>query len=258
MKILIDIGHPAHVHFFKNFIWEMEKKGHEIIVTARDKECALNLLDYYKIRYIKRGAGRDGSIGKGFNLIKIDIKLYRLAKKFKPDVLMGVNNPYIAHTSTLIKKPSFIFNDTEHAKLCNLITYPFATKIITPSSYIGNLGEKQIKYNSYHELAYLHQNYFKPNRSVLKEVGVEKGENFFVLRFVGRKASHDTGHRGLSLEMKRKIVKEFCKYAKVFITSEGELSQDLEPYQIKIPPERMHDVLYYATLFVGESGTMST
>ena len=25
-KILVDIGHPAHVHFFKNFIWEMEKE----------------------------------------------------------------------------------------------------------------------------------------------------------------------------------------------------------------------------------------
>jgi len=23
-RILIDMGHPAHVHFWKNFIWEME------------------------------------------------------------------------------------------------------------------------------------------------------------------------------------------------------------------------------------------
>ncbi len=40
MRILVDIGHPAHVHFFKNFIWEMEKRGHEFIVTARDKDVA--------------------------------------------------------------------------------------------------------------------------------------------------------------------------------------------------------------------------
>jgi len=27
MKIVVDLGHPAQVHLFKNFVWEMEKKG---------------------------------------------------------------------------------------------------------------------------------------------------------------------------------------------------------------------------------------
>jgi hypothetical protein len=58
--------------------------------------------------------------------------------------------------------------------------------------------------------------------------------------------------------MKRKAVKEFSKYAKVFITSERELSPDLKPYQIKIPPEKMHDALAYATLLYGESATMAS
>jgi predicted glycosyltransferase len=29
MKVLIDIGHPAHVHFFRNAIRELEGRGHE-------------------------------------------------------------------------------------------------------------------------------------------------------------------------------------------------------------------------------------
>jgi predicted glycosyltransferase len=44
MKVLIDIGHPAHVHFYKNTIKELEAKGHEVLVTARDKDVAINLL----------------------------------------------------------------------------------------------------------------------------------------------------------------------------------------------------------------------
>jgi hypothetical protein len=40
MKVLIDIGHPAHVHFFRNAIRELESKGHAVKVTARDKEVA--------------------------------------------------------------------------------------------------------------------------------------------------------------------------------------------------------------------------
>ena len=27
MRIVVDINHPAHVHYFKNFIWEMQKKA---------------------------------------------------------------------------------------------------------------------------------------------------------------------------------------------------------------------------------------
>ena len=30
MKILIDIGHPAHVHYFKNFIFKAIESGYKI------------------------------------------------------------------------------------------------------------------------------------------------------------------------------------------------------------------------------------
>ncbi len=37
MKILVDIGHPAHVHLFKNMAHEMIKKGHEFFFTVREE-----------------------------------------------------------------------------------------------------------------------------------------------------------------------------------------------------------------------------
>lgn len=258
MKIVIDIGHPGHVHFFNNFIKKIEKKHHKIIVTARDKECALNLLNYYKIKYVNRGAGSSALIGKGINLIKTDLFLYRLSRKFKPDVLIGVNNPYIAHVAWLLRKPSYIFNDTEHARLSNIISYPFATKIITPSCYKENIEKKQIRYHGYHELAYLHPNYFKPDLHVLKKLGLKKGETFIILRFIAWEASHDIGHKGITLENKINAVKEFTKYAKVFISSETKLPHVLEKFRIKIPPERIHDALAFATLFIGEGATMAS
>jgi len=236
MKIFIDIGHPAHVHLFKNFVKEMENRQHKIFVSARDKECSLNLLNYYKIKYVNRGTGSVALIGKGINLIKIDLFLYKLARKFKPDILIGVNNPYIAHVAWLLKKPSYIFNDTEYAKLSNIITYSFATKIITPSCFKKNLGRKQIRYNGYHELAYLHPKYFKPNPYILKKLRLKKGETFIILRFVSWGASHDIWQGGLSLETKRKMIEELSKYAKIFISSEGGLPDDLRKHQIKTSP----------------------
>jgi hypothetical protein len=45
MKILVDINHPAHVHFFKNFIWEMEERGNLILITCSKKDVAIPLLN---------------------------------------------------------------------------------------------------------------------------------------------------------------------------------------------------------------------
>ena len=45
MRILIDIGHPAHVHMFRNFAHIMESKGNEVIFTLRDKDCEIYLLE---------------------------------------------------------------------------------------------------------------------------------------------------------------------------------------------------------------------
>ena len=44
MRILIDIGHPAHVHLFKNFAWQMQEKGHKVLFTCREKEFEIDLL----------------------------------------------------------------------------------------------------------------------------------------------------------------------------------------------------------------------
>jgi predicted glycosyltransferase len=108
------------------------------------------------------------------------------------------------------------------------------------------------------ELAYLHPNYFTPDESIFEYLQVSRDEKYVVMRFVSWGASHDIGHKGISLEMKRKAIKVFSRYARVFISSEGGLPEDLKPYQINIPPEKMHDVLAFASLLYGESATMAS
>ena len=52
MKILIDIGHPAHIHLFKNFAWQMQNMDHNIMFTVREKEVTVQLLEGYKFDFI--------------------------------------------------------------------------------------------------------------------------------------------------------------------------------------------------------------
>ena len=256
MKILIDMGHPAHVHLFKNFIWEMGEKGHEIKVTARDKEVTKYLLSAYNIPY-----DLVGEIGTGkFNLIKEwisrDYKIINIARRFKPDYFLGVLNPVPAHSAKLLKKTSITFTDTEHPKLANFVTIPFSDVVLTPFCFKRDQGRKQIRYNGYHELAYLHPNYFTPNPAVLDEIGLREDDTFVILRFVSWSASHDVGQYGI--KNKIELVRELEKYGRVLITSEGRLPKELEKYKIKVSPEKMHDLLYYASLYIGEGATMAT
>ncbi|MCK5037822.1 MAG: DUF354 domain-containing protein [Thermoplasmata archaeon] len=258
MRVMIDMGHPAHVHFFKNAIWELERLGHEVRITARDKDVTLQLLDAYGLKYTNRGAGSVGTLKKGLGMISTDFKMLKIARKFKPDIMCGILNPYTAQVSRLIGAKSITFTDTEHARSAQKMTFPFTDLIVTPEAYLSDHGEKHVRYDGYHELAYLHPKYFTPDPGVLDELGIGKDEKFVIVRFVSWEASHDIGETGFSLEDKIQLVKEIEKYATPIITSEGEMPEEFRKYQIKIPAHRIHDALYYAALYVGEGATMAS
>lgn len=258
MKILIDIGHPAHVHFFKYFILEMKKKGHKVLVTARNKDVTLDLLKAYKIDFIPIGAIGNTKLGLINEWIKRDYEVLKIAIKFNPDILIGMLNPCVTHSSRLLRKKSIIFNDSEVVISTAVITYPFADVICTPSNFSKKIGKKHVRFNGYKELAYLHPHYFKPNPTIYSDLKMDFNDKYIVMRFVAWKAGHDFKHHGLNKAYKIKFVKELEKYAKVFISSEDKLPEELEKFQITIPPEKIHDLLYYAKIFVGDSQTMTT
>ena len=257
MKIFIDIGHPAHVHYFRNLIKIMKENGHEFLVIARDKEITKQLLENYNIPSINRGKGANSITGKVIYFFKAIWFLYTKAKEFNPDIAISVTayTPLIAWLNGI---PSIVLNDTEHARLHHMICFPFANHILTPECYRLDLGKKQIRFNGYLELCYLHPNLFQPDPSILEILGVSDIEKFVIIRFVSWAAAHDAGHEGLTLDIKRRVTSKLSENAKVFITSECDLPDDLKPFKINIPPEKIHDVLAYASLLYGESATMAS
>ena len=250
------MGHPAHVHLFKNFIWEMEKRGHEVKVTARDKDVTHQLLDAYHIPYEVVGKFVPGKIPVLKEWIYRSLKIAIIGRKFNADMYIGVLNPATAFAAWINRRFSLTFNDTEHAKFAKRVTFPFTDHILTPSCYIENIGKKQIRYVGYHELAYLHPHYFKPNPSILDEIGLKETDPFIIVRLVSWNAVHDENQSGLVDKIK--LIQTLNHYRPVLISSEAELPEELKKYKIKISQEKILDLIHYSTLYLGEGATMAS
>jgi hypothetical protein len=256
MRIVVDINHPAHVHYFKNFIWEMEKRGHAILITASEKDISYRLLDAYGFSYVKLGNYGNSILEKIVNLPLLDFRMYNAVKRFNPDLFLGFGSIRAAHVSRLLRKPCIALDDTEHAVFEHLLYVPFTDVIITPTCFRKDFGKKHIRYQGYTELAYLHPDYFIPDPNILKEIGINEDDPIIVIRFVSWQAGHDFWQTGI--KNKLLLVKELEEKGQLLISSEEQLEKTFEPYHIMIPPEKLHDLLYFATLYIGEGATTAS
>lgn len=237
---------------------EMQGRGHQFLITARQKDVTEELLQLYGLPYTTLSA-----IGRRKSALFTEFgvrtwRLWRIARKFKPDLFMGIMGASIAPLGKVMGIPSFVFYDTENAKLTNGVVYKTCTKFITPHCYRISMGKKHETYRGFHELAYLHPSRFQPDESVLAPLALKPGEPFSLLRFVSWGASHDFGHKGITFENKCAAVNAFKSFGKVFISSENPLEPELEPYRLNLPPHQLHHVLAYATLLYGESATLAS
>ena len=257
MRILIDIGHPGHVHLFRPFAQEMIKKGHTILFTCREKEFEIELLQAGGFDYKSFGKKFNTIPGKIFGLVKFDSQELLTALKFKPDIFLSHGSPYAAHAAFLMRKPHVSMEDSGNWEQIKLYL-PFTKYVLTPSVLYENIGKKQIRYDGYHELAYLHPDVFNPSESIYGFLNIPKEENYAIVRFVSWNATHDRGQGGLLLEEKKELIKLLQSKMKVYISSEEELPEEFLKYKISIPPERMHDALSFAGIFIGEGATMAS
>ena len=255
MKILIDILHPAHVHFFKGFMEQAIAKGHQVVISTRDKEITNSLLDRMGFPYIHISTPSTSLPGMIRELLVRWWKLYHLMKQESIDAAMSISGLSTALPSRLLGIPNVNFTDTEDARLSNRLSFPFSDVIATPEFYLDNLGEKHYRYHGLHELAYLKNFDLKDLDNRLKSLGLP--ERYVIIRLVAKDALHDAGISGIPLDMLEELIKILRPVGQVFLNSQTELPDAFQKYRLSIPIEKIHIVLAGARLFVGESPTMA-
>jgi uncharacterized protein len=246
----------ADVYTWTYPIQTLLKDGHEVRILARDYGCTLDILrakgfPFTTLKPIS---------SKYFRTLEIFTHLwegYKISRKFDTSFVLGFGVD-AALLSTILNKPSLIFTDCEPMRLQNWLNKMWASIIITPGCFLKNLGKKQIRFNSFKELAYLNPTRFVPDPSIYDELGIPPQEKYVILRFNVFDAVHDIGRKGFSGEDKLLLFREILKYAHVFISPEGPLPPELEEHRLKINPSRMHHAINYAQMVISDTGTMTT
>lgn len=260
MNVLFYLGHPAQYHFIKNSARQLLEDGHRLKILIKTKDILENLLkeDGWEYENIQPNYRKNSKLAILTASLKRTLAVLKAARRFKADILIGTDSS-IAQAGWLLRKPAIttLEDDIEVIGHLARLTYPFTTKIVVPTPCrVGKWEKKKVPYDGYMKLAYLHPNYFRPDENIVRNYGIEG--KYVLIRLAKLIAHHDTGIGGLGTSLVKDILAQVeAKGYKAYISSEVELSADLEPYRLCIHYRDIHHVLAYASLLISDSQSMS-
>lgn len=261
MNILVQLAHPAHFHYYKNSIKQLQKDGHNVVLVLTTKDILETLVKDAGFEYtnIMVKSHKNSKIGYLYDMIVRCIRILLLSLKHKIDLLTG-STIEISLIGWLLRKPSINIGEDDAAvvqKYINMVA-PFIDVRLTPVvCNDGKLEPHSVHYPSNMELGYLHPNHFTADKSIVDGYGIDTEKPYFILRFSSLNAHHDNGIQGINTAIAQRLVDTLSPHGQIYITSERELEPQFEPYRIRINPLDMHHVMAFASLYIGDSQTMA-
>lgn len=262
MKILFQLGHPAHFHLYKNVISNLKEHGHDVFILIKKKDILEDLLmasgfDYMNILPSGRKSSKLGIL---WGMLVRLWRVWKFTLANHIDILVG-STPEVAQVGWLLHRHSIVMAEDDAAIVPEFVKLvaPFVGTYLSPDSCDNGKAEKKsIHYPGYHKLAYLHPNQFTPDKSVVEKY-FPSDEPFFLLRFAQLKAYHDlSAHaQGITTDIAQRLIDILKPHGKIYITSERALEPQFEQYRLHINPLDIHHVMAFATMYIGDSQSMA-
>jgi uncharacterized protein len=162
MRVWVDLANSPHILFFAPLIRDLERRGVEVICTARDFAQTLGLARLYGLRV--EGLGRHGgrsALGKAGAILARTAALRRFARAARPDIAVSHNSYAQALAARSLGIPFVTLMDYEHTP-ANHISFRLADRILLPSALregavarYGASPGKVMWYSGFKEQVYL-------------------------------------------------------------------------------------------------------
>jgi len=257
-NIAIFLGHPAHFHLFKNVAKNLTARGKNVFFVIKEKDILEKLLQDEGLTYTKIREGRaNNKLGLIRSVLQMECGMVKFIRKNKIDILIGSTLTFAARVFTSAKVFSVGEDDVALMPVMAYLVCPFANEIFAPEVCDnGRWNKKSTKYNSYQKLAYLHPNYFTPDRNIVKRYFPDE-KPYFLLRFAKLNAHHDDGIGGINTEIAEKLIKILEPHGSIYITSERALEPQFEKYRLNINLLDIHHIMAFASIYIGDSQSMA-
>jgi predicted glycosyltransferase len=196
MRIWIDLANSPHVPFFRALVPEFRRRGHEVVVTARDFAQTVELARHAGLEAtVIGGYGGGGLAGKAGNLIGRAASLARWASGRRVDLALSHNSYAQVAAARALRLKSVTLMDYEHQP-ANHLAFRLASRVIVPRAFpetalrrYGAGSGKVRRYEGTKEDVYLAD--FEPDprfAQILSELGVRDEDVLVVVRPPARDA----------------------------------------------------------------------
>ena len=261
MRIWVDLTNSPHVLVMRPVIAELQARGHEVEVTARDFAQTLELCQRFGIAHTAIGRHRGGRLAaKARGLGERSLALARWARGRRFDYALGHGSNDITIAAKLLRIPSSTTFDYEWATVQHNVNCRLARAVVVPDAipperlYRYGARGKIRAYPGLKEEYYLAD--FEPDASVLGALGLERAGPIAVLRTPPEVSLY---HR-FENDLFAGVLDRLAGVQTVVLPRTPEQRSELERRGGFIVPEHAIDaqsLVAYADVVVSAGGTMN-
>ena len=189
-KIWIDLDNTPHVPFFIPIIDELKKRGHPVVLTARDAFQVCELADRQGLSYAKIGRhyGKN-RIMKILGLLRRTMQLFPFFARQRPALALSHGARSQILLCNLLRIPTILIVDYEHSR-----TIPMAHPkwLIVPESLFGfpfpTRPSRLRLYRGIKEDVYVSR--FRPRPALIDELGLSRDDIVITVRPPANEANY--------------------------------------------------------------------
>jgi uncharacterized protein len=268
MRVWVDLTNTAHVLVLRPLIELLERRGHDVTLTARPLSHTRELLEDWGHPHTVIGRyGGTGKLGKARAAAGRVPSLLRFARGRRFDWALAHGSTDLPPACRLLRIPNTTMFDYEWASIQHHINCRLASRVLVPDAIpaqrlrrYGAHRRKLVQYPGLKEEYYLAD--FEPDTAVLDALGVDPGRILCVVRTA---PSYALYLGGAESELIPRLLQRLSAHGEtqtVVLARNDEQRQAIEALALErvIVPERAVDgrsLVALADLLVSAGGTMN-
>jgi len=266
-RVWIDMTNSPHVLVLRPIIAEFERRGWEVIVTAREFAQTLPLLERFEIPHtvIGRHRGRK-MIAKAWGMFARTSAMIRFGagKGFSLALSHASNDLPVA--ARILGIPHVTMFDYEFARLSHSINVRFSTKALIPDAIsvealapYGGTPQKVDRYPGLKEEYYLAD--FEPDPGILEHLGLDPEKIIVTLRTPPSMAAYHRMENPVFDDVMRMIASRDDAQAVVLLRTPDQRAgvEEIGSPNLIVPDNVVdaQSLVYYSDIVVSGGGTLN-